>query len=379
MIKHTILLSVLAIALCLVPNVPAFGSALLESAKQDFQAKRFHAAADSLNQVLQAEPANPEGYYWLGRALEELKDRDGAKTMYMSAFKLNPFGPHAAISKKALMDLATKEAALNHPTDGPEVTAQTLQLIERQAADWKRMKVSEGNMNADWKLRSGDIQAYKMGYRRGPSQLDHIPLPIGPTAPIQSINQIRAQMAAQGTAGNPYLNPVNPYTAVNPYNNRTYDNWAGYQPNNQGTYYQPGGTAGYMPQMGTAFGAPAAVPFAPMRVYGNREVSNQARINTSWIRNDSMVQGMKAQQQGVQSAAELQKSANNLESLLGEKPRAGSPHLRALGTNLFVRNYSDHDDDSTPPQDPPLELKAKQEKLSDLDQGLHAKALKLTP
>ena len=86
-----------------------------------------------------------------------------------------------------------------------------------------------------------------------------------------------------------------------------------------------------------------------------------------------------AQQQGVQSAAELQKSANNLESLLGEKPRAGSPHLRALGTNLFVRNYSEHDDDSLPPVDPVLELKARQEKLSDLDKGDHARANKLMP
>jgi hypothetical protein len=114
-------------------------------------------------------------------------------------------------------------------------------------------------------------------------------------------------------------------------------------------------------------------------MYGRGAVSNQNQINTSYIRSDANVQAMRAQQAGVKSAEELQKSANNLESLLGEKPRAGSPHLRALGTNLFVRNYSDHDDDSIAPVDPIIELKARQERLADLERGDHAKAQKFVP
>ena len=113
--------------------------------------------------------------------------------------------------------------------------------------------------------------------------------------------------------------------------------------------------------------------------YGNGNVSNTSVINSSWVRADSQVQAMRAQTAGVASATELQKSANNLESLLGEKPMAGSPHLRALGTNLFVRNYADHDDDSIPPVDPIIELKARQQSLADLERGDRAKAQRLFP
>ena len=75
--------------------------------------------------------------------------------MYMAAFKLNPFGPQAPTAKKALMDLAARQAQLDHPNDGPELTARTLQMIERQAGDMKRMKIGEANMQAQWKNKSG--------------------------------------------------------------------------------------------------------------------------------------------------------------------------------------------------------------------------------
>jgi tetratricopeptide (TPR) repeat protein len=360
MSKHKLPRLALLILLSLNCCAPVFASALLEEGKQAFQEKRFNAAAKTLNQVISQESANPEGYYWLGRSLEELKDRDGAKTMYMAAFKLNPFGPQAPVAKKAMMDLATRQAQLDHPNDGPEVTARTLQMIERQAGDMKRMKIGEANMQAQWRINQGNQQAYNMGYQQ-PMTIQNVPGGYTPGfyAPQQSITAIRNQVRTNGTAGNPYLNVGNPYA------NRTYDNWAGYPVNN-----------------GTAYGAPTPAgynPYATPNMYGNANVSNYNAINSSWVRADSQAQAMRAQSAGVQSALELQKSANNLESLLGEKPSAGSPHLRALGTSLFVRNYADHDDDSIPPVDPIIELRAKQQTLADVEKGEHASQKRLVP
>jgi tetratricopeptide (TPR) repeat protein len=359
--KHKLPKLALLILLSLNCCAPVFASALLEEGKQAFQEKRFNAAAKTLNEVITQEAANPEGYYWLGRSLEELKDRDGARTMYMAAFKLNPFGPQAPTAKKALMDLAARQAQLDHPNDGPELTARTLQLIERQAGDMKRMKIGEANMRAQWKINQGNQQAYALGYQQ-PTTIQNVPGGYTPGfyAPQQSITAIRNQVQTNGTGVNPYLNVGSPYA------NRTYNNWAGY-PGANGTGYG---------------GVPAAAgynPYANTNMYGYRNVSNTAVINSSWIRADSQVQAMRAQTAGVASATELQKSANNLESLLGEKPMAGSPHLRALGPNLFVRNYADHDDDSIPPVDPIIELKAKQQRLADLERGDRAKAQRLFP
>lgn len=390
----------IVLALSLGSSLPGFTSALLESAKEDFQLKRYHAAAETLNRVVTAEPSNPEGYYWLGRALEELKDRDGAKTMYMSAFRLNPFGPHAITAKQALMDLAAKQAALDHPTDGPEQMAQTLALIERQAGDWKQMKLRAGNSAAQYTLKQGYNQALNQGFTGPMQQLPGLQVNSGTgyNGQMQSIAAIRAQMRAQGSGANPYLAPggtvqaVNPYTNVgNPSTATSFNNWGG-SPGaaGGGTGYGAiagtggwGGAAGFGTPGAPSFpGAPANMgnpnsPFNPISVYGNQPVSNLATMNTSWIRSDSTTQALRRQQEAAQSALELQKSANNLEYLLGEKSKAGSPHLRSLGTNLFVRNYSEHDDDSLAPADPPLELKAKQERLEDLDKGLHAKSVQL--
>jgi tetratricopeptide (TPR) repeat protein len=387
MSKFKIAKLALAILLSLNCCAPVLAGALLETGKQEFQEKRFNAAAKTLNQVITEEAGNPEGYYWLGRALEELKDRDGARTMYMAAFKLNPFGQHAPIAKKALMDLSARQAQLDHPTDGPEVTAKTLQMIEQQATNMKRMKIGEGNMQAQWRINAGNQQSYNQGYQTNMG-IQNVPGGYTPGfyAPLQNVNDIRNQVRAQGGAGNPYLNVGNHYA------NRTYDNWAGYPGNtaNNGTGYGGGyggggygGAGGYGGGGGGYGGGGIAAagynPYTPVNMYGRGAVSNQNQINTSYIRSDANVQAMRAQQAGVKSAEELQKSANNLESLLGEKPRAGSPHLRALGTNLFVRNYSDHDDDSIPPVDPIIELKARQERLADLERGDHAKAQKFVP
>jgi hypothetical protein len=267
-------------------------------------------------------------------------------------------------------------------------------MIEQQATNMKRIKIGEGNMQAQWRINAGNQQSYNQGYQTNMG-IQNVPGGYTPGfyAPPQNVNDIRNQVRAQGGAGNPYLNVGNPYA------NRTYDNWAGYPGNtaNNGTGYGGGygGAGGYggggggggyggggYGGGGYGGGGIAAAgynPYTPVNMYGRGAVSNQNQINTSYIRSDANVQAMRAQQAGVKSAEELQKSANNLESLLGEKPRAGSPHLRALGTNLFVRNYSDHDDDSIAPVDPIIELKARQERLADLERGDHAKAQKFVP
>jgi len=333
--------------------------------------------------------------------------------MYMSAFKLNPFGPHAADAKQALLQLAARQAHLDHPTDGPDVMAQTLALIERQAGDWKTMKIHAGNQTANRRVYEGTIQAARQFgyYQPNVPYLPPIPENKQVWQPID-IRQIRAGRAT----------PNNPYTTVN-INQPQVNNWAGYPGNNYGTpggagVTSYGGGALGAPFNGTGLGAPgfAANNFPPLpampglnpiglspmnygvpglnppnnlinpnpnlNLYGPGGTSNLSGIRSSYIRSDSSVQAMRAQQEGLHSASELQKSANNLESLLGEQPKYGTPHLRALGTNLFVRNYSEHDDDSTAPADPPIELRAKAVKLSDVEKsekGEKAKQLKLTP
>ncbi|HEY9734346.1 MAG TPA: hypothetical protein V6C89_20715 [Drouetiella sp.] len=91
---------------------------------------------------------------------------------------------------------------------------------------------------------------------------------------------------------------------------------------------------------------------------------------------DAQVQAMRRQQADAQSALYAQDSANNLERLMGERSSSGSPRLRALGTNLFVRYYGNHDQDgsevSTPPADPVQELKAREMSLTDMsNQAMH--------
>jgi hypothetical protein len=43
---------------------------------------------------------------------------------------------------------------------------------------------------------------------------------------------------------------------------------------------------------------------------------------------------------GNNQAAELDKSAQNLQDLLQDKARPGHPQLQPVGTSLYVRNYS---------------------------------------
>ncbi len=100
---------------------------------------------------------------------------------------------------------------------------------------------------------------------------------------------------------------------------------------------------------------------------GGRDVSNSSEIRSSWIRADAQREALKHQIAAVQSCRELAASAANLEALIAEKKRPGEAKLRALGTQLYVRYYGDEDHESpTPPQDPPIELRATELSLKGL-------------
>jgi len=111
----------------------------------------------------------------------------------------------------------------------------------------------------------------------------------------------------------------------------------------------------------------------------NAEVSDPYGIERNSRRMDDAAQSTLYRAFGRTRAANAQQSANNLVGLLAEHGYATNPHLRALGTNLFVRNYATPEDDEQPPQDPVVEMHATQVKLSDLPVELRAKEAKLTP
>ncbi|HEY9774391.1 MAG TPA: tetratricopeptide repeat protein [Planktothrix sp.] len=112
--------------------------------------------------------------------------------------------------------------------------------------------------------------------------------------------------------------------------------------------------------------------------YG-REISNQHLLDASYQLSDAQVQANKYRQDGTNAARFTYESANSLKQQLGEHRTNNdslTPRLRALGTNLYVRNYGDYDDD-LPPADPPLELRAKAKSFADLPVELKAAPGKL--
>lgn len=332
-------------------SAPAFASQLYSDALQDFNLKRYHAAMDGFQKVIQNEPGNADAYFYLGRALEELKERDGAKTMYEACFKLNPFGGNARQARIQLMHLADTDATINHPTDGAKVTEDTLRIIDWQSANLRATKILEGNRGAAWATQSGQIAAFnKNGYYQ-PTTPNFIRDPNAQIDNQQLLRNIKDQVARTGGVGNPY-DPARgflpqPVPAVNGPQPAQYMN-----PNTY-NFMQPGN-------------------------YNQTHASNLQAIDTHYLRSDAAVRAAHYQTLGLQQAAETQKSANNLKTLLAEDKNKPGPHLRALGTNLYVRNYSDHDDDSVAPVDPELQLKATALRLADLPAGQKAKAKALT-
>jgi tetratricopeptide (TPR) repeat protein len=334
----------LALLTALLPSA-ALASQLLEDGKQDFAIKRYHAAADEFGRVVKAEPSNSAAYYWLGRALEELKDRDGAKAMYEASFKLDPFGAEGREARESLFSLEAKKAVLDHPTDGVKVTGDTVRVINQQAGDLRGIKINYGNTMAHYRMNLGAQQAAQFGYN-GPMNISNI------SDPYAQYNNLGALQAIKNQVRSNYGN--NPYMA------------GGGAPGMAG---QPGGMGAAGAGNGMGLGtAGAQMPYnMNYKMYGQQQpISNFATMDSSYVRSDARVQATRYQSDALHSAAEVQKSANNLQELIGDPRHDLEPHLRALGTNLYVRNYSEHDNDTVAPVDPPIELKAHEMRLQDL-------------
>jgi tetratricopeptide (TPR) repeat protein len=195
------LFATLTLVTVLIPSA-ALASQLLEDGKQDFAIKRYHAAADEFGQVVKAEPSNSSAYYWLGRSLEELKDREGAKAMYEASFKLDPFGAEGREARESLFNLETKKAALDHPTDGVKVTTDTVRVINQQAGDLRQRKIGYGNTMAQYKMNMGGAQAAQFGYN-GPMNISKISDPNGQYNNLGTLRAIKNQV--QANYGNPNM------------------------------------------------------------------------------------------------------------------------------------------------------------------------------
>jgi len=106
-------------------------------------------------------------------------------------------------------------------------------------------------------------------------------------------------------------------------------------------------------------------------------IMSDAQQQARFLILDSQVQSNLTTATGYHAAAEVQLSSNLLKQLMSEPVVPGKPHLRALGTNLYVRNYSQFDDE-LPPADPPLELRATAHSFADLPVELHAQSVSLS-
>lgn len=97
------------------------------------------------------------------------------------------------------------------------------------------------------------------------------------------------------------------------------------------------------------------------------EISDRSEIASSYWRYDSLRESAKHRELATHRAFEAERCSNNLKELLADHSNHGTnPKLRALGTNLYVRNYRNNDFDLlAPPQDPVVELRAKDKSLFD--------------
>lgn len=112
--------------------------------------------------------------------------------------------------------------------------------------------------------------------------------------------------------------------------------------------------------LGSSFGAGGRAGFAP------NEISDLNYMRSNWARTDSRVRAMAVQREAAQRAAYVAESATNLKDQLLRPAKQGGARLRALGTNVYVRYYGDETPSSSDdkiPEDPALELRAKQQQL----------------
>jgi len=108
------------------------------------------------------------------------------------------------------------------------------------------------------------------------------------------------------------------------------------------------------------------------------DLSSWDRIRNSYRQYDDQAQAVNYRTWATRNAVAARESATNLVDLLAEHDSAATnPHLRALGTNLYVRNYGSDSLADLPPEDPPIEMHAKAWKLTEMPIELRAKQKKL--
>lgn len=275
---------------------------LLTRAQADISLKRFHAAAEELMSAIQLNPSSALAFRQLGDVLVELKDKEGALESYKACFENDPFGENGKYAKTKLLSLSASNArSKTAPQDTQPVVENTINTMNRQVSEYATRMRYESMRNS---ARIARESAYSFNR-------DNVP--------AYSLNNAdyylrRAQRGLGGGYGG----------------------------------YGGGGRGGR-----NGFGYPG-------------EISDLNYMRSSWARTDSRVRAMAMQREAAQRAAYVSESAANLKEQLLRPQKKGDAHLRALGTNVYVRYYGDEtpsSSDDNPPEDPALELRAKQQQL----------------
>ncbi|MCW5823808.1 MAG: hypothetical protein KIT34_13465 [Cyanobacteria bacterium TGS_CYA1] len=273
----------------------------LNSAQADISLKRFHAAAEELMNAIQINPSSSLAFRQLGDVLVELKDRDGAIESYKACFENDPFGENGKYAKTKLLSLSASNArSKTAPQDTQPVVENTINTVNRQVRDYRTRVQNEG-------MRISARIARESAYRFNRDNM-----------PAYGLNNadyyLRRAQRGLGGAG-------------------------------------LGGGGGRGGRNGFAYPG---------------EISDLNYMRSNWARTDSRVRAMAVQREAAQRAAYVAESATNLKDQLLRPAKKGGARLRALGTNVYVRYYGDETPSSTDekvPEDPALELRAKQQQL----------------
>lgn len=295
---------------------------LSQLAVDDYAAKRYHAAAEHLMQALQHNNRDARTYYRLGDVLTKLQDQDGAKEAYEAAFSVDPFGAIGSMAKQQLLSRAKTTAyQATAPQDTPIVVARTVNWINRQSNDISARYNREGRDWQQWRSYMASIEAAKI--------------------------RQETQMALANLNQNTYAN----------------NNWRG---NTLGGNTLGGGYGYHTNARHYGYGGGYGANNAANQ-YDREEISNLGDIRANYVLTDGRVQGNRARQEAAEKAANVQESATNLKDLMLQPTKPGRAHLKALGTNLYVRYYGDETpsyDYPNVPDDPVEELRAQALRLS---------------
>ena len=138
---------------------------IMEDGMTAFNQKRYYAAEDAFNKALQKDPNNQDLYLLLGKTLEFLRDQRGAKEAYENCFRINPFNTQGATARKSVTELSGRiEADSHQPSDTPEITKKTIDVIHRQVGELKSGYQKQGVDASNWRMQMSTLEAAKLGY-----------------------------------------------------------------------------------------------------------------------------------------------------------------------------------------------------------------------